>query len=328
MRPSDLRPIFVILLILAAAALQVKGQELSVMFYNVENLFDTADDTLKNDEEFLPDGSRRWTERRYWQKINALSRVIAAAGEWEPPALIGLCEVENEKVVSDLAYRSILEGAGYKVIHRESPDPRGIDLALLYRQDIILVVDSRSWIPLEEEGGSYNSRNLLYAKTVMGNDTLHLILCHWPSRRGGSLAAADLRERIAMLVRAKTDSLQASSDDTASIIVMGDFNAAPDDPVIKIITDDNSLVNYSKGTGSYRYQGRWELIDQVFVSRSMTDPTGTIYADPLSFRVFNAPFLLADDPDYPGKKPFPTYGGYKWSGGYSDHLPVLITITK
>ena len=167
----------------------------------------------------------------------------------------------------------------------------------------------------------------------MGNDTVHMILCHWPSRRGGSLAAADVRERIARLVRAKTDSLQASSGDTASIIVMGDFNATPDDPVIKIITDDNSLVNYARDpagatTGSYRYQGRWELIDQIFVSRSMTDPGGNIYADPLSFRVFDAPFLLADDPDYPGKKPFPTYGGYKWSGGYSDHLPVLITVTK
>jgi predicted extracellular nuclease len=328
-----MRLFLVILLILTAAARRTQGQEYTVMFYNVENLFDTADDSLKDDEEFLPDGSRRWTEKRYWQKINALSRVIAAAGEWELPALIGLCEVENEKVVSDLAYRSILEGAGYKVIHRESPDPRGIDPALLYRQDLVRVVDSRSWIPEEREGESYNSRNLLYAKTVIGNDTVHFILCHWPSRRGGTLAAADLREKIARLVRAKTDSLQASSGDTASIIVMGDFNAAPDDPVIKIITDDNSLVNYAKGTaekgtGSYRYQGRWELIDQIFVSRSMTDPTSKIYADPLSFRVFDAPFLLEDDPGYPGKKPFPTYGGYKWSGGYSDHLPVLITVTK
>ena len=316
---------------LTAVAQQLKGQEFNVMFYNVENLFDTADDTTKDDDEFLPEGSRRWTEKRYWQKINALARVIVAAGEWELPALIGLCEVENEKVVSDLAFRSILSGAGYKVIHRESPDARGIDLALLYRHDLIWIVDSRSWIPEQQEGGIYNSRNLLYSKTVMGNDTVHLILCHWPSRRGGTLAAADVRESIAELVRVKTDSLQACSGDTASIIVMGDFNAAPDDPVIKIIADNYSLVNYAqdaaeRGAGSYRYQGRWELIDQIFVSRSMTDPGGKIYADPLSFRVFDAPFLLADDPDYPGKKPFPTYSGFRWSGGYSDHLPVIITV--
>jgi len=303
------------------------------MFYNVENLFDTADDTTKDDDEFLPEGSRRWTEKRYWQKINALSRVIVAAGGWELPALIGICEVENEKVVSDLAFRSILSEAGYKVIHRESPDSRGIDLALLYRSDIVRVADSRSWIPEEREGEVFNSRNLLYVKTVIDTDTVHLIVCHWPSRRGGSLAAGDIRQSIARLVRFKTDSLQAASGDTASIIVMGDFNAAPDDPVIKIIADDCSLVNYSKdtsekGIGSYRYQGRWELIDQVFVSGSMTNHERKIYADPLSFRVFDAPFLLMEDPDYPGKKPFPTYGGYRWAGGYSDHLPVLITVTK
>jgi predicted extracellular nuclease len=303
------------------------------MFYNVENLFDTADDTTKDDDEFLPDGSRRWTEKRYWQKINALSRVIASAGEWELPALIGLCEVENEKVVTDLAYRSVIAGAGYRVIHRESPDPRGIDLALLYRKDLVQIVDSRSWVPEEQEGEVFSSRNLLYVKALAGNDTLHLILCHWPSRRGGTLAAGDLRKNMAQLVRTKTDSLLTSSGDMASVIVMGDLNAAPDDPVIKIITGDSSLVNYAgnpaeKGIGSYRYQGRWELIDQILVSRSMTDPEGKIYADPLSFRVYDEQFLLVEDADYPGRKPFATYGGYKWTGGYSDHLPVLITLTK
>ena len=328
-----MRLFLVILLMLTAVARLAEGQEYTVMFYNVENLFDTADDTLKDDDEFLPEGSRRWTEKRYWQKINALSRVIAAAGEWELPALIGLCEVENEKVVSDLAYRSLLESTDYKVIHRESPDARGIDLALLYRRDLIRVVDSRSWIPEGQEGEAFNSRNLLYAKTLMGSDTVHLILCHWPSRRGGSLAAADLRESVARLARVKTDSLQASCGDTALIIVMGDFNATPDNPVMQIIADDGSLVNYArgsaeKGTGSYRYQGKWELIDQILVSRTMTDQKAKLYADPVSFRVFNEPFLLADDPDYPGKKPFPTYGGYKWTGGYSDHLPVLITVKK
>jgi predicted extracellular nuclease len=326
-----MRLFVVILLMFTAVTQRVQGQEFSVMFYNVENLFDTADDTTKDDDEFLPEGSRRWTEKRYWQKINALSHVIVAAGEWELPALIGLCEVENEKVVSDLALRSILSGAGYKVIHRESPDARGIDLALLYRSDIVRIADCRSWIPEEKEGEVFNSRNLLYAKTVMGNDTVHLILCHWPSRRGGTLAAGDLRVSIAKLVRVKTDSLQACSGDTASIIVMGDFNAAPGDPVIKILSEDNCLINYAeetagRGIGSYRYQGRWELIDQIFVSGSMTDPERKIYADPISFRVFDAPFLLADDPDYPGKKPFPTYGGYRWSGGYSDHLPIMIKV--
>jgi hypothetical protein len=317
---------------LTAPVLKVKAQEYTVMFYNVENLFDTVDDTTKDDDEFLPGGSRRWTEKRYWQKINALSRVIAAAGGWEPPALIGLCEVENENVVRDLAYGSVLAGAGYKVIHRESPDTRGIDLALLYRADIVRVADCRSWIPDMAMGEVFDSRNLLYIKTFFGADTLHLILCHWPSRRGGMLAAGDVRESMAQLVRIKADSLQSSSGNKASIIVTGDFNAAPNDTLMTLITSGGHLINTAKtvadsGKGSYRYQGRWEMIDQILVSYSVTDTVGPLYIDPLSFRVFDAPFLLADDPDYPGNKPFPTYDGFRWSGGYSDHLPVLITVT-
>jgi len=326
-----MRRTITILLILVASLSQSKGQEFTVMFYNVENLFDTADDTTKDDDEFLPEGSRRWTEKRYWQKINALSRVIAAAGEWELPALIGLCEVENEEVLKDLAYGSILSAGGYGIVHRESPDSRGIDPALLYRRDLIQIADCRSWVPVVKEGEVFNSRNLLYVKAVFNDDTLHLILCHWPSRRGGVMAAETIREKIANLVRVKEDSIQSASGDTASVIIMGDFNAAPDDTVMSIITSGGLLINTAKtlsdtGKGSYRYQGKWEMIDQIFVSESMTGAEGAFYADPLTFRVFDASFLLADDPDYPGKKPFPTYGGYRWAGGYSDHLPVIITV--
>lgn len=303
------------------------------MFYNVENLFDTVDDTVKDDDEFLPEGSRRWTEKRYWQKINALSRVIAAAGEWELPVLVGLCEVENEEVLKDLAYGSILSAGGYGIVHRESPDSRGIDPALLYRGDMMQIAECRSWMPEMKEGEVFNSRILLYVKAVRENDTLHVILCHWPSRRGGVLAAETLRENIATLVRAKEDSIQSVSGDTASVIIMGDFNASPDDAVMSILTNEGDLINTAKtlsdnGQGSYRYQGKWEMIDQILISESMTYATGNFKTDPFSFRVFDASFLLSDDPDYPGKKPFPTYGGYRWTGGYSDHLPVLITITK
>ena len=301
------------------------------MFYNTENLFDTVDDTVKDDDEFLPDGSRHWTYNRYHQKINSIARVITAAGEWEPPAFVGLCEVENENIVKDLVGSPVLEGAGYGFVHIESPDQRGIDLALLYRRDLMHLCDVRSWIPPIDSSKVFDSRNLLYVKTSIRTDTLHLILCHWPSRRGGALAAQDLRERMARLVRTKTDSLQASSGDTASIIVMGDFNATSSDKIISVLTEGNMLKNLSwecadNGEGSYRYQGVWEMIDQIFVTNSLTDTTRWLHADPLSFRVFNAPFLLVDDAEYPGKKPYSTYSGFRWSGGYSDHLPVLISI--
>jgi len=321
-----------ILVIFLAVMTRLEGQELTVMFYNTENLFDTADDTLKDDDEFLPGGSRHWTLNRYRQKLNSIARVIIAAGEWDPPAFVGLCEVENENVVKDLVRSPVLEGAGYGCVHMESPDPRGIDLALLYRRDIIRISDARSWIPPTDPGEVFDSRNLLYVKTSIGSDTVHLILCHWPSRRGGALAAQDLRDKMAELVRNKADSLQASSGDTASIIIMGDLNATSSDAIISRLTEGNRIKNLSaehtdNGEGSYRYQGVWEIIDQIFVTSSMTDTIGHLYADPLSFRVFSAPFLLVDDPDYPGRKPFATYTGYRWTGGYSDHLPVLITIS-
>jgi len=321
--------IIIILLLLTVAPL-ADGQEFSVMFYNVENLFDTVDDPTTNDDEFLPDGSRHWTAGRYRKKLNALAQAIAATGQWELPALAGLCEVENEAVVRDLAYGTILSAGNYGIVHRESPDRRGIDLALLYDRDQFRIMDVRSWIPERTENDPFESRNLLYVKAVTGDDTLHVILCHFPSRRGGVLASEGAREEMAMLVRVKTDSIISVSDG-APILVMGDFNAGTDDGIMDIMTDDAHLINaaaqYPAGKGgSYRYQGTWELIDQILVSSSMTDGTGPFHADLQSFRLSDAPFLLTDDQVYPGRKPFSTYSGYRWAGGFSDHLPVLITI--
>lgn len=317
---------------MAVMCLPAAGQEFTVMFYNVENLFDTTDDTTKNDEEFLPEGSRRWTGNRYHKKINGLARVIAAAGEWELPALVGLCEVENEEVVKDLAYSTILSAGNYGIVHRDSPDLRGIDLALLYRRDYFRVTEVRSWIPEREPGASFESRNLLYVKAVMDTDTLHVILCHFPSRRGGLLAAEKGREEMAMLVRDKTDSILSVSDGT-SVIVMGDFNAGPKDEIMVNLTSGNHLVNtavdlITTEMGSYKYQGTWEVIDQILLSPALAAGSGTFQVVPESARILDSPFLLTDDLSYPGKKPYATYAGFQWAGGYSDHLPVLITITQ
>jgi predicted extracellular nuclease len=322
----------VMYLFMVALYLPVAGQEFSVMFYNAENLFDTVDDTTRNDEEFLPGGDRRWTSGRYHKKISALSRAIAAAGEWELPALVGLCEVENEQVVSDLAFGDLLSAGRYGVVHRDSPDLRGIDVALLFRQDYFRIAEVRSWVPPRPGDHPFLSRNLLYAKAVMAHDTLHVIVCHFPSRRGGVLATQGAREEMARLLRAKTDSLLSVAAD-AAIIVMGDFNAGPDDEIMKSLTFRGLMVNVSDRLvsgeqGTYRYQGQWEVIDQILISSSMALGSGPFRADPESVRVPDASFLLADDPDYPGKKPFATYAGFRWAGGYSDHLPVVITVSR
>jgi len=327
----------------------VAGQEHNVMFYNVENLFDTTDDTTKNDEEFLPEGDRRWTSVRYHRKLNAIARVVAAAGEWDLPSLIGLCEVENESVLRDLAYGTLLSAGNYGIVHRDSPDSRGIDMALLYRKDRFCVSEVRSWLPETENGIPVPTRNLLYVKVTSGGEALHLLLCHLPSRRGGVLAASVLRERMVRLAAEKIDSVFYADQGRTSVIVMGDFNTAPSEPLILKLTSGASdsspadepsgsgktarLVNLSaylsgKGKGSYRYQGTWEMIDQVLVSPALTDSTGRWLAVPGSFRVVDAPFLLTDDETYPGTKPFPTYGGYRYSGGYSDHLPVVIRLIQ
>lgn len=315
-----------------ALFLPVAGQDFTVMFYNVENLFDTTDDTTRNDEEFLPEGDRRWTAGRYQEKVNALSRAIAAAGEWELSALIGLCEVENEDVIRDLAFGDLLSAGRYSVIHRDSPDLRGIDVALLYRQDYFRIAEVRSWVPQRPDNDPFLSRNLLYAKMVMNSDTLHVVVCHFPSRRGGVLATQGAREEMAQLLRDKTDSLMCAEPD-ASIIIMGDFNAGPDDEIMKNITRGDLMVNItgrlaSGEKGTYKYQGQWEVIDQILISSSMVGSSAPFHADPESVRVPDAPFLLADDPDYPGKKPFATYAGFSWAGGYSDHLPVVITLSR
>ena len=307
------------------------GQDYTVMFYNVENLFDTVDDTLKNDDEFLPGGERRWTSSRYHKKLNAIARAVAAAGEWELPALIGLCEVENEEVLKDLVFGTILSAGNYGIVHRDSPDPRGIDLALLYRRDHFRIADVQAWLPESHDSIPVLTRNLLYVKATKAEDTLHLVLCHLPSRRGGVLAAEGLRERMITLAANRVDSIIKASAGGAAVIVMGDFNATPEDELIEVLTANGKLKNLSallseQGKGSYKYQGKWEMIDQVLVSPAMTDSTGIWHSEPGSFRVVDAPFLFTEDETYPGSKPFPTYGGYRWSGGYSDHLPVLIRV--
>ncbi|HPJ05602.1 MAG TPA: endonuclease [Bacteroidales bacterium] len=308
------------------------GQELGVMFYNVENLFDTENDTLKADDEFLPVGERRWTPSRYHRKLASIARAVAAAGEWELPSLVGLCEVENEEVLKDLVYGTVLSAGNYGIVHRDSPDARGIDVALLYRRDHFSVAGVESWLPESHDGEAVQTRNVLYVKVTRRSDTLHLVLCHLPSRRGGILAAEGLRGRMISLAGSKVDSVMTASGGRAALIVMGDFNAPPDEPLMSEFCGETGLINLSadcasRGKGSYKYQGTWEMIDQVLVSSSMVDTASVFSVLPGSFGVVDAPFLLAEDVTYPGHKPFPTYGGYRYSGGYSDHLPVVIKMT-
>ena len=310
-------------------------QPVRVMFYNVENLFDIYDDPHTDDNAFLPEGLMRWNSVRYNKKINSLYKVIVAAGEWDSPAVVAFCEIENRKVLEDLIYGTYLSKLNYSIIHEESPDRRGIDVCLVYRKKIANLVCYKYWIPSEINRQDFNSRSVLYAKLVISSDTIHLIVNHWPSRRGGVLPGEDNRLRIAEMVREKVDSIIERSSQSSRIIILGDFNCTPDDKVIKslVYSPDSTkeLINLSDSLdaqdyGTYRYMGTWEMIDQVIVSRSLLSNDVGIHTEPKLLRIFKPDFLMKKDPKYPGFSPLSTYRGYKYQGGYSDHLPVLLDL--
>jgi hypothetical protein len=306
-----------------------------LMFYNVENLFDIFDDTLKNDDDFLPGGLMKWTYTRYNKKINSLYKTIVAAGEWDSPEIVALCEVENRKVLEDLVYNTYLCKFNYRIIHEDSPDSRGIDVCLIYKSDSIAIIDYRYWIPVNIKREDFITRSILYTKLIVRKDTVHLIVNHWPSRRGGVLAGEDLRLKISDMIREKSDSIIKRGHNGARIIILGDFNCTPDDPEIQsLISPSESavfLVNLSEkmaadGLGTYRYMGTWEMIDQVIVSGLLLTCENGLYTNINMLSIFKSEFLLKKDPKYPGFSPLSTFRGYRYQGGFSDHLPVILDL--
>jgi hypothetical protein len=303
-----------------------------LMFYNVENLFDTDHDSLKDDVEFLPDGVRQWSQSRYNRKISSLYKTIAAAGEWNMPGIVVMCEVENRKVLEYLVHGTYLSKYDYGIVHEESPDPRGIDVCMIYRRDCAELLNYRYLIPGNPGRGNFHTRSVLYASLLIGSDTLHLIANHWPSRRGGALAGEGMRIKIAEMVKDLCDSIGQAARGGAKIIIGGDFNCDPDDVEIRALLDHGNtgfpLINLTgdlaeRGEGTYRYKGIWEMIDQVMVSEPLLNSDAGLYTGQGFVNVFRPGFLLAKDPVYPGSSPFSTYRGYRYQGGFSDHLPVL-----
>jgi endonuclease/exonuclease/phosphatase family metal-dependent hydrolase len=307
-----------------------------IMFYNTENLFDIADDSLKDDNEFLPSGLMRWNQSRYYKKINSVYKTIIAAGEWTPPAIVALCEIENRKVLEDLVNGTYLSNSGYGIIHEESPDPRGIDVCLLFRKELVQIIDHKSWIPRGIKAADFHTRSVLYLKCVILGDTIHFVVNHWPSRRGGVLPGEPVRSEIAMMIRNAVDSLENVSSGMSKIIIMGDFNCGPDDPVIQLLvnpdrTSAQPLVNLAEKyrsdiPGTYRYMGSWEMLDQIIVTPGLLNCSNGLFTDIRNFRIFRPDFLLKTDSKYPGMTTFSTYRGYRYQGGFSDHLPVLLDL--
>jgi hypothetical protein len=303
-----------------------------LLFYNTENLFDCIDDTLTQDEEFLPQSTHRWNFKRYSAKINSIGKVILAAGEFTPPAIISLCEIENRKVLEDLIYSPALAKINFGIVHEDSPDERGIDVCILYRKDIATLISYRYIIPFDCSREDFKTRSVLHAVFKIDNDTIHVFANHWPSRRGGVLAGESMRSLVASMVRKAIDSLALKSSGHIYVIVGGDLNSTPEDLNARLLIQNYSsgieMINLSANlpvkSGTYKYRGSWEMIDQVFVSSAMISSG---LCDPYkSLQIFSPDFLLQKDPAYTGQRPFPTYLGYKYMGGFSDHLPVMLTL--
>ncbi|HLN56397.1 MAG TPA: endonuclease/exonuclease/phosphatase family protein [Bacteroidales bacterium] len=312
-----------------ASYCQDEERALRTMFLNAENAFDTFNDPATDDDDFTTSGVRRWNNKRYYRKIDDLHKTIIAAGEWSSPDIVALCEIENRKVLYDLATGTYLAKYNYSIVHEDSPDSRGIDVCLIYRTDRLKLIHYEYWKPPENDTVKFNSRNVLHASFECYNDTFHIIVNHWPSRRGGVLVAEDLRLTMALLVRHKVDSI-LKQPGGSKIILVGDFNSTPDDDAIVLLAEKD-LVNLSSkiassNEGTYRYSGVWETIDQVIISEYFLKCKSGLYAERNSMRIFKPDFLLVKDPVYPGLTPFSTYRGFRYQGGISDHLPVLLDL--
>jgi endonuclease/exonuclease/phosphatase family metal-dependent hydrolase len=316
--------------------------DLRIMFYNVENLFDTKDDSLKNDDDFLPDGFMHWTSRKYWEKLRNITRVITAVGEMEPPALIGLCEVENDSVLYDLTKRSPLRVQEYEYIITHSPDERGIDVALLYQRHQFRLLDAREYEIKFSDKRRRPTRNLLHAiGEIINGDTLDLFVCHLPSRSDGQRETEPARIEAAALLRTKTDSLLTLREN-ASILIMGDFNDHPDNKSLRQTLKARSVQglirkdqrynlfyhrSHEQDYGTYKYQGRWEVLDQFIVTGNLLMEQNSVQVKENKAHIFRAAFLLEEDERYFGKKPFRTNMGPRYLGGFSDHLPIYMDLS-
>jgi endonuclease/exonuclease/phosphatase family metal-dependent hydrolase len=206
---------------------------------------------------------------------------------------------------------------------------------MIFRKDMVRIIEYKSWIPHDIRKEEFHTRSVLYAKCLILGDTIHLIINHWPSRRGGVLAGEPQREKIAHMVRNGVDSLYKVSHGELKAIIIGDFNCSPDDPVLMSLlspseTGGHSLINFADraggASGTYRYMGIWEMLDQVIVSDGINNCGKGLFTDSEKFRIFRPDFLLRNDSKYPGMTTFSTYRGYRYQGGFSDHLPVLLDL--
>lgn len=316
-----------------------QGEDYRIVFYNVENLFDPFDDPVTNDGEYTPAGKCHWTISRLDHKVMMVYRAIISASNGHFPDIIGMAEIENLWTIEYLIKHTPLKEGNYGIIHKESPDPRGIDVALLYRKETIVPVDY-DFIPVHGSGSSsFSSRDILYFKAKLNKETIHFFVNHWPSRSGGYVETLGKRNIAARIVRQYLDSLLEKTPQ-GKLLMMGDFNATPDeDCFTKILgaslhperANTAQLVNLSQfwlknsTMGTIRSKGRWEIFDQFICSGNLLNGSNLLISSSKT-SICTEDLLMEVDKRYLGKKPFRTYMGPVYHGGISDHLPISTVI--
>ena len=296
-----------------------------LFFWNLENFFDPFDDPVTLDDEFTARGEKHWNWKRFTHKANGIAKTILAASDYggAPPDICAFAEVENRFVLRRLKDSTPLEKLDYEIIHRDSPDPRGIDVALLYRKSRFKPLRVEAMRVSEE----FDTRDILYVKGVLGADTVHIFVNHWPSKRGGAAVSGPKRAAAAARLSAACDSIRTACDSIRNacdsiraasprqqIIALGDFNDTPENVSLPLHNLAAPLA--ARGEGTLKYRGNWEMIDQCFVS----DTSGC------TMHIFKPLFLVEPDPAFTGDKPRRTYVGPRHNGGLSDHLPIVLKI--
>ncbi len=339
-----------ILLLLLVNSFEVYTQEdksysiKTIAFYNIENLFDIENDSLTFDDDRTPEGKDNWTLERYKRKIENMSRVLSEIGAettQTSPDIIGICEIENKGVIEDLVNHENLIDKDYGIVHLDSPDERGIDVALLYKKKSFIVNTFKSHRLLlnDAEGFRDYTRYQLVVSGYLGDEKFHFIINHWPSRSGGEARSKPHRMAAATLNKRIIDSIQRLDID-AKIISMGDLNDDPiDDSLKKVLRTKGKKKNleptdlfnpfeklFKKGIGSLAYRDKWNLFDQMFFTSNLINETKDTYSF-WKAGVFNPSYLLDPDGRYKGY-PLRTYAGGSYIGGHSDHFPVFIYLIR
>ena len=316
-------------IVLLTICIDVLGQikdrsEQLVMFWNVENFFDWTDHGMgESDAEFSSMGSRRWTRKKFYAKCDALAKTLLWIGDsyGRLPDVIGLAEVENRRVLQLLLESSLLRKCGYEIVHHDSGDRRGIDVALLYRNEVYDLSESFVTIP-QHEGEKLATRDILTVRLRRKTDgeQITFIVNHHPSKYGGSKASEERRESVMINLSELCDSL-LKTPENKQIVAMGDFNDNPDGQQFSILDGfmkNKALELHQKGEGTIRYEGRWDLIDMFMVSPELEESS--------VMEIVRVPFLMTREKKHPGEKPFRTYSGPRYIGGVSDHCPIVLLI--